>query len=552
MYRFPDSDRYSGNVPSSAAAASGNLASGSPPPGACLCGRRDMGSTFSSPSVRCRECYGLYHERCVHYHGDRSRYVCHICRFKKMDPFNQVVDGPLFVHVLVSGSNMKQQTLHLPRLVEWRRKNYEIWVRCLSTRDTSLTHTWPYELSIKVNDTVGGCVTETDRKSCALQLPQEAKIPKASPEKKRREEPLNLTKYFSAGQNQGNNRVEINWSIADEQVDRDGRRVTIRPAYIIGFFVAQRRTPADIEEVVRRQEISERDGLRRVLDLFRQNHDDEVTCVQGGRKVKLTCPNTLHRISIPARGRSCRHLQCFDLMGFLEITSTQRSFNNRWKCPCCHLVVRPADLTVDMWFKRLLADRQTANVDEIEITEDGRWQLPAPEDVRRGAQAVVKQEPFLGDVSRASAAAAAAPARLPKRQRSSPEVIDLEEESEPPTSRARHEPSSMAAPLPPPLLPPVLNGPRADQGVAESAHGHEHGHSAEQPRSHAQLDVSPPQLAPPVNDARAREVIDLESPSDDDERMQHAHAAAPRMHLNSRSGANPAGVGGGLYIDLSS
>lgn len=46
-------------------------------------------------------------------------------------------------------------------------------------------------------------------------------------------------------------------------------------------------------------------------------------------KVSLKCPITQRRITIPARGRDCKHIQCFDLESYLKLNVDKGT----WKCP---------------------------------------------------------------------------------------------------------------------------------------------------------------------------------------------------------------------------
>ena len=52
---------------------------------------------------------------------------------------------------------------------------------------------------------------------------------------------------------------------------------------------------------------------------------------QTAIKVSLKCPITYRRISLPARGHDCKHIQCFDLESYLQLNCERGS----WKCPVC-------------------------------------------------------------------------------------------------------------------------------------------------------------------------------------------------------------------------
>ena len=51
--------------------------------------------------------------------------------------------------------------------------------------------------------------------------------------------------------------------------------------------------------------------------------------------VSLKCPITQQAIRLPARGRDCKHIQCFDLENFLIMNSRKAS----WSCPVCKYVI---------------------------------------------------------------------------------------------------------------------------------------------------------------------------------------------------------------------
>eukprot|EP01056_Protomagalhaensia_sp_Gyna25_P005533 Protomagalhaensia_sp_Gyna_25__5532@NODE_747_length_2706_cov_389_136858_g585_i0_p3_GENE_NODE_747_length_2706_cov_389_136858_g585_i0NODE_747_length_2706_cov_389_136858_g585_i0_p3_ORF_typecomplete_len195_score26_67zfMIZ/PF02891_20/6_6e18zfNse/PF11789_8/0_017DUF4577/PF15145_6/0_17_NODE_747_length_2706_cov_389_136858_g585_i04301014 len=96
--------------------------------------------------------------------------------------------------------------------------------------------------------------------------------------------------------------------------------------------------------------------------------------------VKLTCPSTMMRIGIPARGIHCKHVQCFDLHFFVH---SQRSaiHQARWKCPVCRLYCRPHELIVDAWMRDILMRTSENDKQIILIVENGKlqWTLPTQE-----------------------------------------------------------------------------------------------------------------------------------------------------------------------------
>lgn len=55
---------------------------------------------------------------------------------------------------------------------------------------------------------------------------------------------------------------------------------------------------------------------------------------QTAIKISLKCPITFKRISLPARGHDCKHVQCFDLESYLQLNCERGA----WRCPVCKWV----------------------------------------------------------------------------------------------------------------------------------------------------------------------------------------------------------------------
>lgn len=52
---------------------------------------------------------------------------------------------------------------------------------------------------------------------------------------------------------------------------------------------------------------------------------------QTAIKISLKCPITFKKITLPARGHDCKHIQCFDLESYLQMNCERGS----WRCPVC-------------------------------------------------------------------------------------------------------------------------------------------------------------------------------------------------------------------------
>mmetsp|Transcript_116244 Transcript_116244/g.183766 ORF Transcript_116244/g.183766 Transcript_116244/m.183766 type:complete len:425 (+) Transcript_116244:53-1327(+) len=68
----------------------------------------------------------------------------------------------------------------------------------------------------------------------------------------------------------------------------------------------------------------------------------------------LQCPLTRERMRIPARGKKCEHITCFDLEAYLT-TVARASFHRRWYCPVCGCPLPFAELLICDFTKHWLS-----------------------------------------------------------------------------------------------------------------------------------------------------------------------------------------------------
>ncbi|XP_078494940.1 zinc finger protein [Ciona intestinalis] len=102
-----------------------------------------------------------------------------------------------------------------------------------------------------------------------------------------------------------------------------------------------------------------------------------MNCDPGGEmppiKVSLRCPITYTRIKIPARGKDCKHIQCFDLESYLQMNSD----NATWRCPICHKNALLEYLEVDQYIQNILKAVQDRECHLVSIDANCKW-TPLP------------------------------------------------------------------------------------------------------------------------------------------------------------------------------
>ncbi|CAJ1419111.1 unnamed protein product [Effrenium voratum] len=98
--------------------------------------------------LRCAYCSAIFNLEKTRYTGDPKRFWCPSCRFRAMDPFNEVgTDGVL--HCSLLEGEICELVLHLPKLQEWREAGEAIWVRMLRLDSEELAQVWPEELAME-------------------------------------------------------------------------------------------------------------------------------------------------------------------------------------------------------------------------------------------------------------------------------------------------------------------------------------------------------------------------------------------------------------------
>lgn len=105
-------------------------------------------------------------------------------------------------------------------------------------------------------------------------------------------------------------------------------------------------------------------------------------------RITLKDTFTLRRIETPAKAKSCKHTQCFDLGSYLKMKLFQRDVYKmkkgssgervkveRWKCPVCNKTAKRGDLYVDGFWQQILNDPATHDYDSVFVMPDCTYQV---------------------------------------------------------------------------------------------------------------------------------------------------------------------------------
>merc|ERR1712194_284248 len=100
-----------------------------------------------------------------------------------------------------------------------------------------------------------------------------------------------------------------------------------------------------------------------------------------GRTFRPLCPMSLCPIEEAAIGRSCHHVQVFDLQSYIAVNQRMRSLDKRWTCPICSLGLRPDDIILDPFAQGILDTMRGEEdlVESIVFNEDCTWSTVSAE-----------------------------------------------------------------------------------------------------------------------------------------------------------------------------
>ncbi|XP_051894218.1 E3 SUMO-protein ligase PIAS4-like isoform X2 [Pristis pectinata] len=140
---------------------------------------------------------------------------------------------------------------------------------------------------------------------------------------------------------------------------------------VVLYLVRQHRVSELLHKLqaneTRASEIS-RELIRKKLRL---EPDNDVTTT--GLRVSLMCSLGKMRLSVPCRGITCTHLQCFDAALYIQMNEKKPT----WMCPVCDKPAPYELLFVDQLFLDILKECEDAT--EVQFKDDGSWSPIKPE-----------------------------------------------------------------------------------------------------------------------------------------------------------------------------
>jgi hypothetical protein len=187
----------------------------------------------------------------------------------------------------------------------------ELQLRCFAIKENiAQGHNWPVTSYLSIN-------------GFNLPITQRAPPGNANISKVLKEIPADLFPHSRAGRNA----IEL-------KANHDSMNHTIYALYVQIVRLESMNQLIENIQQISNEEMSLEKATQNVIQSFKDDEDDEIIAMSTILSVR--CPLGLGIIDLPARGKKCKHLQCFDLKTFLTFNRNARS--RPWTCTICHNV----------------------------------------------------------------------------------------------------------------------------------------------------------------------------------------------------------------------
>ncbi|KAL4448707.1 hypothetical protein ABPG74_012796 [Tetrahymena malaccensis] len=294
-----------------------------------------------------------------------TQFECPSCILKKYDPLHHVEQTLIDCCAIMGIPNKQLDFVLTPEnYAKIKDHNeYSLEIRCIRIDGTKNIYetTWPDFGNLKMNNEV------------ILDLKP---LQNNSSLKKRKDE----KHTFKGAKNlkEGVNHLTIS-EFTCNIIEKQQLRITENALHCISVFIIRRLTVDQLVANIRRENTRPADECKQqIQDYFnRQNkkssheEDDDEICIDS-LSVPLTCSLDMKLIQTPAKGRFCKHFQCFSLENFIITTETVNP--RKWKCNICK--AKCYDIIVDEYILKIIQEineKQIKNVTDVKFDGKGQY-----------------------------------------------------------------------------------------------------------------------------------------------------------------------------------
>ncbi|XP_070503287.1 E3 SUMO-protein ligase PIAS1-like [Chironomus tepperi] len=166
---------------------------------------------------------------------------------------------------------------------------------------------------------------------------------------KRASKPLNISNMIKSAIT---NIVEVRWHRETEK------------NFAVSCFLVRKLSSNNLLERLKIQAESLTRGM--IKDKLGKEVDSEIATTM--LRVSLICPLGKIRMKMPCRASTCKHLQCFDALLYLQMNECKQS----WICPVCDKEAIFDNLSIDGYFLNIIKSLDVHD-NEIQLHKDGSW-----------------------------------------------------------------------------------------------------------------------------------------------------------------------------------
>eukprot|EP00927_Polykrikos_kofoidii_P019062 TRINITY_DN18882_c2_g1_i3.p1 TRINITY_DN18882_c2_g1~~TRINITY_DN18882_c2_g1_i3.p1 ORF type:complete len:777 (-),score=132.10 TRINITY_DN18882_c2_g1_i3:102-2348(-) len=324
----------------------------------CMCGKTEKVNEIQRDRIAvCHMCRNASHLGCVLTSLDTDElkpdYVCPPCRLERVDEFHPAMGEGLVVVAYSTPSADPIRLAFTANTPLWKYEGYSVHFRSVNCGVTNLTGpAWPHTAEGFLNG----------RQCMSVAAPKHLR--------QRREQCYNLGPLLTNGSNE----LELKYTHkpdtpSDEPI----------PKFCIGIVLTKPRSVVNtlrkIHTLSFETESSSKERLRRII--AKASDDNDVSANKSfGRTLNPLCPVSLCLIEDAAIGKSCNHIQVFDLNSYVKVNQRMRSLHKRWTCPVCSLPLRPDDVVLDPFTQGILDEiRERDDVQAVVFDQDCSWSI---------------------------------------------------------------------------------------------------------------------------------------------------------------------------------
>lgn len=279
----------------------------------------------------------------------RYTFECYSCVLRKYDPLNEVRHTLHYPQVIkqymMTSLDFDVSEQHY-QLLQSRNESYQIEFRGIRIEGKYLYEiTWPDLGELLFNE---------------QKILEWKPLQNNSALKKRKDDklPFRECQFIYKGRN----RLTIReFQPSTEQ--RSQLKLGDNPIHVVGIYLVKKLSTDELIQKIKQSNMrKEHLCKQQIRESFKNNFSDIAI---DKLNISLNCNFTFQMINTPAKGRFCKHIQCFSLENFIVISEQQQP--RKWRCPFCK--VKCFDIIVDEYIYNIIKELKVKFADPVkEVT----------------------------------------------------------------------------------------------------------------------------------------------------------------------------------------